>query len=108
MIWSSPIRIEPRGHRIFECGGRWAIADNTGPTPDLTESGILWIERLPIKVYRDHARLWVWSVRHGRGTSVNVKIEGALYLVQHLDMKVEYDEFVKPFVELVRLSAKFS
>lgn len=105
MNWSSPERIEPRGHRIFECNGRWAIADNTGPTPETTESGILWIEKdLPILIERDRARVWVFSHRTNRGTRVFVKLEGALFLVRRLGMRIEYDDALKSFVELVKIS----
>lgn len=47
------VRLEFRGHRLFlEDRGpfaapetcRWAIADNSGRTPELTEDGILWLD----------------------------------------------------------------
>lgn len=105
MNWSEPIRIESRGHRIFqEIDGknRWAIADNTGPTPDTTESGILWIElALPIQVDMNQATMWVWSQRAKRGTRIALKIEGALYLVKKFGMKVEFSPAMHTLLELV-------
>lgn len=47
------VRLEFQGHRLFlEDRGpfaapetcRWAIADNSGRTPELTEDGILWLD----------------------------------------------------------------
>lgn len=47
------VRLEKNGHRIFrEDRGefaapetcRWAIADNSGATPDRTDDGILWLD----------------------------------------------------------------
>jgi hypothetical protein len=51
--WEPGIRLEKGGHRIFHeirhafaapetC--RWAIADNSGTTPDRTEDGVLWLD----------------------------------------------------------------
>lgn len=51
--WTDGQFLEPGGHRIFrEDRGafaapetlRWAIADNSGPRPDTTDDGILWLD----------------------------------------------------------------
>ena len=112
MNWSEPIRIESRGRRIFqEIGGldRWAIADNTGPTPETTESGILWIEtKMSIRIDMGPAGgqglLCVWSQRYQRGTRIAIKIEGALFLVKQLNMKVEFASALDPLISLVKLA----
>jgi hypothetical protein len=75
--WEPGIRLEKSGHRIFHeirhafaapetC--RWAIADNSGTTPDRTDDGVLWLDfsrtltvgidncDIPVTVERDEAR----------------------------------------------------
>ena len=44
--WKPLGRLEKGGHRLFkdEASGYVAIADNSGPTPDRTEDGILWLD----------------------------------------------------------------
>jgi hypothetical protein len=61
--WTNPIRL-PDGHRIFQATepfehaglhaisvglllasrGMWAVADNSGPYPDDTDDGLLWLD----------------------------------------------------------------
>lgn len=48
--WAHTLRLEKGGHRIFledredATPPRWAIADNSGPTPERTDDGILWLD----------------------------------------------------------------
>lgn len=46
MKWEKSIRLEKGGLRAFrEVGGdRWAVADNSGRTPDETDDGVLWLD----------------------------------------------------------------
>ena len=43
--WDQVIKLERGGHRLFHSptDGRWAIADNSGRTPETTDDGILWV-----------------------------------------------------------------
>lgn len=51
--WEKGQWLEPKGHRVF-CDARddfkapelraWALADNSGPTPDRTDDGVLWLD----------------------------------------------------------------
>jgi len=71
--WEPGIRLEKGGHRIFRevrypfaapetC--RWAIADNSGGTPDRTEDGVLWLDfSRPLYVATDYCGI---PVRCGR------------------------------------------
>jgi hypothetical protein len=51
--WEKGQWLEPRGHRVFRDARddfkapeqrAWAIADNSGPTPDQTDDGVLWLD----------------------------------------------------------------
>lgn len=49
------------GHRVFRREGRLAIADNSGPTPDATDDGVLWLDtEKPMHLVDDGGvRVWV-------------------------------------------------
>ena len=52
IIWSKPVHLAD-GHRIFQARytDRWAIADDSGSTPDQTDDGILWLDQTrPLKI----------------------------------------------------------
>jgi hypothetical protein len=51
--WEKAQWLEPRGHRVFRDARdafkapelrAWAIADNSGSTPDRTDDGVLWLD----------------------------------------------------------------
>lgn len=50
--WQGVGTVLPSGHRIFEAhahqpveGLPWAVADDSGGTPDQTQDGVLWLDR---------------------------------------------------------------
>lgn len=65
--WTDGMFLEPGGHRIFreDRGGfaapetlRWAIADNSGPRPDTTDDGVLWLDfSRPLRVGMDSCEI---------------------------------------------------
>lgn len=44
--WTYMIQLEPGGHRLFfeAESSSWAIADRSGPTPESTDDGVLWLD----------------------------------------------------------------
>ena len=51
--WEMGHRLEPDGHRVFRDARdafkapelrAWALADNSGATPDQTDDGVLWLD----------------------------------------------------------------
>lgn len=117
--WENVIRLEPKGHRIFrdardefrapELRG-WAIADNSGPRPDCTDDGVLWLDftrpivvavgkyagaSLPVRKERDGAR---------DGFRVSVGLVGLLTIRTHFrSWPVELSEDVKTLVAALNL-----
>lgn len=60
--WKKLAQPTPRGHRFFEDKntGRIAIADNSGPTPDRTDDGVLWLDssrKMLVKLEHNCVRL---------------------------------------------------
>ena len=54
--WDKVVRLERRGHRVFheKTLNRWAFADNSGRTPEVTEDGVLWlVERQLLTIVQD-------------------------------------------------------
>jgi hypothetical protein len=40
----NPVIDLPSGHRVFAGGGRFAVADESGSWPHLTDDGVLWLD----------------------------------------------------------------
>jgi len=45
-VWTFYGRLEKNGHRLFfsDTFRAWALADDSGETPNLTDDGVLWID----------------------------------------------------------------
>lgn len=67
---------------------RWAIADASGPTPEATDNGVLWIDFTnPIRIGNELSSL---PVRNDEGTLYTVPLfaPDAVWLARRLDMRV--------------------
>lgn len=69
--WGRPIRLyNPDGHRLFQSlkdkppESEWAVADNSGSLPHLTEDGVLWVN--------DQEPLFLFPTDHGIRVEVPV------------------------------------
>jgi hypothetical protein len=89
--WGDPIRLSFGGHRLFRCKkrDRWAIADESGPVPEQTDDGILWLKfPRPIRVTQSGSFLTVVDDDNLAG-SVPVSIEEVVRLVMLFEYEVE-------------------
>lgn len=107
------VRLEKGGHRIFrEDRGefaapetcRWAIADNSGTTPDRTDDGILWLDfSRPLAVHLGKYSIVSIPVKKDRDADDNYWCSAgvdALYLLREKFPKwaVEIDDDVRKLV----------
>ena len=62
-LWAAYVKVEKgQNMRFFlDRSGNWAVADNSGPTPEKTDDGPLWVDPSRPAVERAD-RLWVLPV----------------------------------------------
>jgi hypothetical protein len=118
--WEHGLKLEPKGHRIFrdarddfkapEQRG-WAIADNSGTRPHITDDGVLWLDftrpirvtiggyagaSLPVRKERDNNVV--------QGYHVSVGIEALLTIRKHFrNWPVELTGSVKTLLTALAL-----
>lgn len=106
--------LEKGGHRVFTerdshdmTTGRYAIADESGSTPQTTDNGVLWIDReaglTMWKPFGNHlpVAMKVWSERDGDSYTVTTGGDGALMLLRTGILKtIRADTFAPEWIKL--------
>lgn len=84
------------GHRLFELDSNQdeiAIADDSGTTPDLTDDGVLWLDRTrPLIVYSEEQPVSCaipLRDQHGEATRTPTDAASILYLAARFDWAVK-------------------
>lgn len=87
----------PDGHRFFrdvESDDQVAIGDQSGSTPDQTDDGTLWLDQNDRRVHGSyerggiHLRVEVFNDIGTRRSWVQVTMDEALWLAEHLDYDI--------------------
>lgn len=88
------IRRLPGGHRIFRTsGGRFAIADDSGRTPDQTDDGVLYVETRGVIRFANDAHYGSLPLVTPDGTATRTlaSMADAMVLAAMLAMPIEAD-----------------
>ena len=93
--WQLVFNWKPEGgHAVFvskDNDVKAAIADNSGDTPDMTDDGVLWVDRTYcVMINRKEAIVPVVSER-GNEFHVMMRIHHAMQLAETFNLSVQFD-----------------
>jgi hypothetical protein len=99
--WELVGRVAPGEHRVFRDAdsGNFAIADDSGGTPEQCEDGVLWLDKtraleVATQLYdgRVHVGVPLWqrspTSAQRTPTWTGTTLDGALWIVEHCRMRL--------------------